>query len=166
MAAAAYSDVNLGEQINALADGMSVLKQNGIGVDDARNVAEMIDTIGSAIGRLKFDDAGIDNMRSLAVALRLLGQVTPEVSDNIAYLSRTLMPERAARLTDFFKKLDITNQDSVKSAIEAVSMFSHLSDDTIDKINRLGDLDPNVAKTLSEFIHSLDLSAIKALGEE
>ena len=35
VAAAAYKDVDLGQQINALADGMSMLKNEGIEVQDA-----------------------------------------------------------------------------------------------------------------------------------
>ena len=166
VAAAAYKDVDLGQQIEALADGMSMLKNDGIEVQDAYNIAEMLNTIGTAVGNLKFDETGIDKMRSLAVALRLLGQVTPESSDNIAYLTEHLDPTKAASLVGFLDSFVMTDPDSVKSVVEAISMFSHLDTDALDKIDRLGDLDVDVAKTLTQFVRSLDLSSIEALKDD
>lgn len=166
VAAAAYKDVDLGQQINALADGMSMLKNEGIEVQDAQNIATMINTIGNAVGNLAFDETGIDKMRSLAVALRLLGQVTPEQTDNIAYLSSQLDSKKALALVGFLDSFVMTDPDSVKAVVEAISMFSHLDTEAIDKIERLGDLDADVAKTLSKFVQSLDLSSMEALKDE
>jgi hypothetical protein len=64
--ASASKGVNLGDQVKTLADGMSMLKSQGITQDDATNVAFMISAIGKAVSGLEFNPASTDAVLAIA----------------------------------------------------------------------------------------------------
>ena len=104
--ASASKGVNLGDQVKTLADGMSMLKSQGITQDDATNVAFMISAIGKAVASLEFNPASTEAVLAIAQSLAILGKIDKDVISNISFIAANLDPAYAKNIYDFITKLD------------------------------------------------------------
>lgn len=108
ISAGAEAGVSVGDQVQSLAQGMAVLKQEGITEMDGENVATIIREIGTAINDISIGEVNQDGIIGIATALRILGTIDEALIDNINNLSKIDI-EIADNILTFISKLDFRN---------------------------------------------------------
>jgi hypothetical protein len=127
VAVAANSDVKLGDQINALADGMSILKKSGVTAEDAQTVATIVNTIGESISNLQIQSADVEALASVIQALTMLGSIDGTIINKIDGL-KSLNVDVAHAINDFIHSLDLSalaamSDENISKNMASLSTF-------------------------------------------
>ena len=169
--ASASKGVNLGDQVKTLADGMSMLKSQGITQDDATNVAFMIGAIGKAVASLEFNPASTEAVLAIAQSLAILGKIDKDVISNISFIAANLDPAYAKNIYDFITKLDGADAENVTMLINALNEFAKVKTDSLDNIKTLSEsLNYDVGVKITQFFQQFavdekNLDAVHIVGE-
>ena len=63
-------------------------------------------------------------------------------------------------------RIQSADVEALASVIQALTMLGSIDGTIINKIDSLKSLNVDVARTINDFIHSLDLSALAAMSDE
>lgn len=127
VAGAASVNVSMGEQVQQLATGMSIMAEAGITDKDADTVAYVISEIGNALSSIHIDEDSLKSVGAIAATLNALGKIDKEVIDNIKNL-KSLNVSSANNIVKFISALDFTKIDVLKDekmgvALKNLSIF-------------------------------------------
>lgn len=133
--ASASKGVDLGASVKMLADGMSLLKTQGITPSDAQDTAFMISVLGKAVAGLEFNPVSTDAVLSIAQSLAILGKIDKDIIKNIAYIASTLDAQQATNIAQFLKTLNIDDVENVAKVIGAINDFSKIDPKSAENID-------------------------------
>lgn len=127
VAASANVNVSLGDQVQQLATGMSIMAEAGITDDDAYTVSSIIREIGGALESIRIDEDSIKSVAAISATLTALGKIDKETIDNIKNL-KSLNVSAANNIVKFISALDFTKIEVLKDknmgvALKNLSVF-------------------------------------------
>ena len=156
--ASASKGVDLGNTVKVLADGMSLMKSQGIAPTDAQDTAFMISVLGKAVAGLEFNPVSTDAVLSIAKSLAILGNIDKDVAKNIAFIAANMKPQDAVNIAEFIKTLNIEDSENVAKVIGAINDFSRIDPKSMDNISTVADkLNLDVATNISNFFREFNV---------
>ena len=173
--ASANKSQSVGDQVEALARGMKIIKETGISSKDGKNVASIISTIGSALNNLDLGSYNNESALSIAMALTTLGKIDARIINSINEFAK-IKPGALKTITNIFNTLaiDINKLDSLNNfsklkpeALKSLTdLFYTLSSniDNLKSISQFANLKPDALTNLEDLLNALNIDKLNAIN--